>query len=539
MGARVVTVNEVLGEHVALDIECLDRVYLNAYVPVLQSSGQVVAFMTQHLGLPIPSPAIFDKIGQRFRRAVDSFAAANDIPWVRFAKGDRKAEVMRPYPGRQAATGRSGVAAIGVAQEFQRVWAAYRRETRTAAPQFTFAKADRRVTCYYFYLWDEDFGPAFIKVCAYFPYPAKIWVNGHEWAKRQAARAGISFTELSNGFAACDDPAALQEICDRLGPGTIEVFAQRWLHRLPLPFGPADQRAGYWWEISMRQVEVSRTIVLDAPRRARAFFEALIADNPGIGRPANVEIIFKRHIRRDTPGVFRTAIDRPAIGPDSGGVVLNVFYKHSRIKQYLKDGRAMRIETVINAPRDLGCNTRLHNLAELQARARGCNRRILEAERAGQGTVLASPAFERIAHPSVNADGRRTPALRFGDPRVMALAGALCTTLLAATGITNKSLRALMTGLLHAPYTPGQMTYDLRRLRLAGLIRRIERTNRYVLTPDGLKVAIFYTKLHNRLLRPLLAADQPQAPANLRGALRTIDQHIEDYITRARLGHAA
>ena len=94
----------------------------------------------------------------------------------------------------------------------------------------------------------------------------------------------------------------------------------------------------------------------------------------------------------------------------------------------------------------------------------------------------------------------------------MALAGALCTTLLAATGITNKSLRALMTGLLHAPYTPGQMTYDLRRLRLAGLIRRIEHTNRYVLTPDGIKVAVFYTKLHNRLLRPLLAADQPQAP---------------------------
>ena len=176
MGARVVTVNEVLGGHVALDIECLDRVYLNAYVPILQSSGQVVAFMTQYLGLPIPSPALFDKIGQRFRRAVASFAGGNDIPWVRFGKGDRKADVMRPYLDRQAATGRSGVAAIGVAQEFQRVWVAYRRETSTAAPQFTFVKADRRVTCYYFYLWDEGFGPAFIKVCAYFPYPAKIWL---------------------------------------------------------------------------------------------------------------------------------------------------------------------------------------------------------------------------------------------------------------------------------------------------------------------------------------------------------------------------
>src|SRR5215472_10653842 len=539
MAQRIVTVNEVLRGHAALDIECLDRVYLNAYVPILQSTGQVVAFMTQHLGLPIPSPALFDKIGQRFRRAVATFAEANHIPQVRFAKEDRKADVMRPYLDQQAATGRSGVAAIGVAQEFQRVWAAYRRETRTAAPQYTFAKADRRVTCYYFYLWDEGFGPAFIKVCAYFPYPAKIWVNGHEWAKRQATRAGIGYQELSNGFAACEDPAALQAICDRLQPGTIEVFAQRWLHRLPMPFGRKDQQAGYWWEISMRQVEVSRTIVLDAPRRARAFFEALIADNLDLGRPANVEIIFNRHIRRDTPGVFRTVIDRPAFGPDTGGVVLNIFYKHSRVKQYLKDGRAMRIETVINAPRDLGCNARLPNLAELQDKARGCNRRILEAERAGQGTILASPAFERIAHPSVTADGRRTPALRFGDPRVMALAGALCQTMLAATGITNKSLRALMTGLLHAPYTPGQMTYDLRRLRLAGLIQRLGHTHRYVLPPDGIKAAVFYTKLYNRLLRPLLAADQPQAPPELRAALRTIDQHIDAYITHARLTQAA
>jgi hypothetical protein len=539
MGARVVTVNEVLGGHVALDIECLDRVYLNAYVPILQSSGQVVAFMTQYLDLPIPSPALFDKIGQKFRRSVASFAEANGIPWVKFAKDDRKADVMAPYLKQAAAGGRSQVAAIGVAQEFQRVWTAYQRDTKTAAPQFTFAKADRRVTCYYFYLWDADFGPAFIKVCAYFPYPAKIWVNGHEWAKRQALKAGIAFTELSNGFASCDDPAALQTICDRLQPGTIEVFAQRWLHRLPMPFTRDDQRAGYWWEISMRQVEVSRTLVFDAPRRARAFFEALIADNLDLGRPANVEIIFNRHIRRDTPGVFRTTIDRPVIGPDAGGVVVNVFYKHSRIKQYLKDGRAMRIETVINAPRDLGCNARLPNLAELQDKARACNRRILEAERAGQGTILASPAFERIAHPSADADGRRTPALRFGDPRVQALAGALCQMILPATGITNKSLRALMTGLLHAPYTPGQMTYDLRRLRLTGLIRRIEHTNRYVLTPDGAKVAIFYTKLHNRLLRPLLAADQLQAPAELRSALRTIDHQINSYITRARIDQAA
>ena len=118
---------------------------------------------------------------------------------------------------------------------------------------------------FYFYLWDAGFGPAFIKVCTYCPWPVKIWVNGHEWAKRQARKVGLGFTELSNGFAAADDPALLQRICDALQPGTINVFFQRWLHRLPLPLSPADQQAGYWWECSMAQVEVSRTIVFTPP----------------------------------------------------------------------------------------------------------------------------------------------------------------------------------------------------------------------------------------------------------------------------------
>jgi hypothetical protein len=188
---------------------------------------------------------------------------------------------------------------------------------------------------------------------------------------------------------------------------------------------------------------------------------------------------------------------------------------------------------------DLGCNARLPNLDELQAKARAANRRILEAERAGQGTVLASPAFERVARPSADAEGRRTPALRFGDPRVMALAGTLCQTLLAATGFTNKNLRALIAGLLGSACTPGQMTYDLRRLRLNGLMRRLPHTNRYVLTAEGVRIAVFYAKVHNRLLVPLTAANQPQAPPELRAALAATTRHVDDYANRARLPRAA
>ena len=532
--AATVTINDVLDGHVVLDVECLDRIYLNGYVPNLQVGGQVVSFMTAHLGNPIPSPAIMEKIGTAFRTAVDRFAAEDKIPMVRFSKDDRKIEVMRRYLARQARTGRSGVAAIGTAQEFQNVFAATKRMGDNGVPWFSFFKADRRVTCFYFYVWDADFGPAFIKICSYFPYPIKVWLNGHEWAKRQAAKAGIGFTELSNGFAATDDPGTLQAICDRLGPGTIGVFFERWMSRLPLPLTEHDRAAGYWWELSMRQVEVSRTLVFDAPRRARSFFEALIADNLDIGRPDSIELIFAGPPCGGRPRKL-DCVPKTKIVTRDTEVTVNAFYKHSRIKQYLKDGRALRIEAVINSPDDLRCHRRLAHLDELQAKARDVNRRLLDTERVGQGCVLASPAFERVALPTRAADGSRIAALRFGDPRVMALLGALCVTLNTVVGFTHRSLRAQVSGMLGTTYTRNQMSYDLARLRRNHVIDRLPHTNTYVLTPDGQRVAIFYTKVHDRLLRPLLGADQPPAPPTLRKALSTIDTHVTHYIDDARL----
>ena len=532
-GPRVVTVNEVLDGHAVLDIQCLDRLYLSGFVQGLQTPGGVVFFLRQIRGMPIASPSLFEQIGTAFRAAMRSFADSEHIPVVRFGRGDRKVEVMRPYLDRAARTGRSQVAAIGVAQEFATVWTARQRQTDPGmSPQFSFTKEQRRVSVFYLYVWDDDFGPGFIKICSYFPYPIKVWVNGHEWAKRQAAKAGIGFTELSNGFASCDDPAGLQAICDRLGPGTIRVFFERWTSRLPLPLTLADRQAGFWWDLTMRQVEISRTIVLDAPRHARAFFEALVADNLDLGRPESVELIFKRNPGgRKAAGVFKTAIDR-----HTDGVTVNVFYKHSRVKQYLKDGRAMRIETVINDAYDIGCQRLLPNLDEVQTRSRAINQRLLDTERVGQGTILASPAFERIAQPTVTDEGRRAPALRFGDPRVQALAGALPNLLFAACGITNKSLRAQMTALLGTAYSMNQASYDLARLRLNGLINRVPGHNRYTLTLDGQQFAIFYTKVHDRVLRPLLSArDQPNAPPELRAALRTIEHAIDQHLGQARI----
>ncbi|HVF14153.1 MAG TPA: hypothetical protein VM942_06100 [Acidimicrobiales bacterium] len=537
----IVNINDVLDGHVALEVECVDRLYLNAYVPNLQVSGQVVSFFTRHRGDPIPSPALMDKNGNRFRREVKAFAEERGIPILQLKKpdrtrwDDRKLDHVRPHLERAESDGRFGVVAIVSAQEFQWVFSAKNRSPKPGVVSYDFVKEERRVGTYYFYVLDPHFGPGFIKICTYFPYPAKVWLNGHEWAKRQAVRDGVSFTALANGFATCEDPTELQAICDRFGPADVQGFFDRWTTVIPTPFTDADRSAGYWWELSMRQVEVSRTLVFDDPRRARGFFESLVADNIGIGRPHEVHAIFGRDRRgRTTAQPFGTRVFGP--GTD---VKMDFRYKHSRVKQYLKEGRALRIETVINKPSDIGVRARLEHLPELVGKARAVNRRLLMIERAGQGCAIGSALFERIHQPYIR-EGQRTGALRFGDPRAMALTGALCVMVHAVTGFTNKSLRGLVAGLLGRDYTTNQMTYDLRRLRLHGLIERIPKTNTYTLTPEGLRVAVFYTKVHGRLLRPLVAAaDQPPAPLELRRALATIDRVIADYADNARLGATA
>jgi hypothetical protein len=539
--AAVVNINDVLDGHVALEVECVDRVLLNAYVPNLQVGGQVVRFLTGHLGNPVPSPALFSQIGNRFVRQVKAFAAANRIPVLRLNKpdrsrwDDRKVDHVRPYVAAAEAEGRFGVVAIVATQEYQWVFSARNRSTTPGAVSFDFAKSSRRVGTYYFYVLDAEFGLGIIKICTYFPYPAKVWVYGHEWAKRQADHAGIGYTALANGFSSCADPAGLQRICDRFGPADVQAFFDRWIAAVPAPFTAADRAAGYWWELSMRQVEVSRTMVLDDPRRARGFFEALVTDNVGVGRPQEVHAVFGRGRRgRTTSQQFRTRVFSPGTE-----VKIDFVYKHSRVKQYLKEGRAFRVETVINKPSDIGCLARLEHLPELIGKARGVNHRLLMIERAGQGCAIGDGLFDRLHQPYAR-EGQRTGAFRFGDPRAMALTGALCCIVHAVTGFTNKSLRGLVAGLLGSDYNANQMSYDLRRLRLHGLIEKVPGTNTYRTTSDGIRAAVFYTKLRSRLLRPLLdSPTEPPAPIGLRRALATIDRTIDTYITDARLGTAA
>jgi len=527
------SVADVLADHVTLEVECIDRMYLNLYVPKLQYEGGVVGFFKGHRGATFASSALMDPMTRKFVSDTERFVDDQGVDLVTFAKGQRKDDVAHEYLA--SFEGDEGVLFVGKAQEKT---LAYRTEKRwnaeTGRPYPWIVRASVLVNHYYFYCVDRDFGPFFIKFCSYFPYNAKICLNGNEWAKRQAAHAGISFEALDNGFASCEEPKRLQQICGRLNAAKIDRLVRKWLALLPHPFTGADRRAGYRYDISILQAEFSLTQVLDRPLSGRVFFEEVIRDNLDIGRPDQVSLIFERRVTRRTPGRFRTRVITNGVVPS-----LHVDYKRSKIKQYHKEGQALRTETTINDAHDFGVGKRLHNLPALQEIGFQANRRLLDVQRTSCDCHIGEEAFAGVCAPTV-VNRQRASALRFGDPKVQALLSVLVVFRLLPDGFSNKDLRthlAPLLGLDPKTMTAGRMTYDLRRLRLHGIITRIPHTHRYHVTPLGLRVAMLFTRTYTRVLRPglSLVLDPHAIDTPLRRQLERLDTTLNTFIADSGL----
>jgi hypothetical protein len=225
------SVADVLADHVVFELECIDRMYCNVYVPQLQHAGGLLGYIQRQLGLPIASTAPLGRVTDAFSAAMRRFARDHDVPWVDFVKGQRKDDVMHEHLARFDR--QEGVLFIGRAQEKTSLFRTERRRDANGDSYPWIVRATGVVNQFYVYAVDRDFGPFFLKFCSYFPYNAKLCINGHEWAKRQVALAGIGYTALDNGFASCADPAAVQAICDRLGVEQIDGLLRKWLAVLP------------------------------------------------------------------------------------------------------------------------------------------------------------------------------------------------------------------------------------------------------------------------------------------------------------------
>jgi hypothetical protein len=522
------TIPELLDGHVTLEVECLDRLYLNGYIGKLATGAGLSMFMRFQLEMPVPSPVVLGRVSEKFREAVKAQAEREDIPVYQFQHKERKDDIANNF--RRQRQVRDGIVFIGVAQEKAQAF-----NGKKVNGQFEFNR-DKAVYVnhYYFYIDDEDFGPLFIKVCSYAPWGTKLCLNGHEWAKRQLEKRKIAYEALDNGFLSCADPAKLQQICDSLGPGEIDRVFRKWLRRIPLPLRREDREAGYDWDLSIWQMEVSLTQIFDRPLRGREFFEEIIRDNLDLGRPDRVQLVFDRVVTKKTPGEFKTRVIQEGVHPS-----LHINYKNFDLKQYFKEGRGCRTEGTFRNPNDFGVNKGLSNLPYLQKIGRQVNRRLLEVERISHNSGLSGDSIQRVVQPAVTEDGKKAPGLKFGQPRVMALLLSLTMFHHLIDGFRNRDLRqqvADLLGVTLAEYTSHQMTYDLRRLRLKGLIYRPPKTNRYLVTPYGWKVARLFSRLDARVFRPAMAmftANDAVLPFPLRQSLDRVDSQLDALIYEA------
>ena len=504
------SVSEILSEHVTLEVEAIDRMYLNVYIPKLQSERGVASFFRFHRGHAFASSALMEPISKAFIARTERFVKDLGIPLITFEKGQRKDDIAREHLERSAGT--EGVLFVGKAQEKTPVFRTQRRRNAQTGQSYAWlVRSTAMVNHFYFYCVDGQFGPFFLKFCTYFPYNAKLCLNGHEYVKRQLTKKEIAFDPLDNGILSCEEPKQLQAICDGLSTSKIDDLLRRWLRVLPHPFAARDRKAGYRYDLSILQAEFSLTQVLDRPLTGRMFFEEVIRENLDIGRPDQVQLIFDRRVTRATPGRFRTRVITDGVTPS-----LHVDYKRSRIKQYHKEGRALRTETTINDTRDFDIGRRLKNLPALREIGFQANRRLLDAQRISHDCFVGEAAFNRLERP-IEVRGQSVPALRFADTRVQALLSALLVFRLLPAGFRSKDFKehlAPLLGINPGLMTQGRMSYDLRRLRLRGLIERIQKTHRYRLTEFGLRTALFHTRVYTRILRPGLAVIIPDARAS-------------------------
>ena len=529
------SVAEVLNLHVTLEVEGIDRMYLNVYQPRLQTERGVAAFFRFHRGQTFASSALMSPMSKSFIAAVDRFVEQEQIPLITFTKGQRKDDVTQAY--RSRFSGAEGIVVVGKAQEKTPVFRTEkRRNSQTGQTYPWIVRSTAMVNQYYFYGIDADFGPFFLKFCSYFPYTAKLCINGHEYVKRQLAKEGIPFEALDNGILSCADPRRLQQLCDGLSAHKIDALLRKWLARVPHPFLPKDRAAGYRYVVSILQAEFSLTQVLDRPQTGRVFFEEVIRENLDIGRPDHVQLVFGRRIRNNTPGQFRTRVITEGVTPS-----LHIDYKRSRIKQYHKENRALRTETTIN---DLGgdfdIGKRLSNLPAARRIGFLANRRLLDVQRISQDCALGEDAFHGVNEP-VEVDGQRASGLRFADTAVQALFSALLVFRLLPRGFSNRDLRnhwAPLLGRVPDDMTPGQMTYHLRRLRLHAMIARIPGTHNYRVTTQGWRTALFCTRTFNRILRPGLAQIIPAEVLDdtaLRRGFDQLDALIDRWIRERKM----
>ena len=529
------TIKQLQEKRIDWELDCHDRIYLNLYSPILNSPPGVVTIIRRFLEWDIPHPMAFKSVRDDYVAMINCFAEENDLEIHQFTNKEQNSkeeiakEHLKDFPWKE------GVFFIGKAQE------------KVKAPRGSWGKSEYTengkwlklgwgnvmANQYYIYFRDEDWGVGFIKFSSYAPFNGRFYINGHEYVKCQLTEQGIEFEELDNGIGRCADPSAAQKIADSITANKLEKLVRKWIRIVPNPLNMMPHRRGnitLKYYISMLQMEYARTQLWKKASDGLAFFEQVIRENIDLGRPEKVGVIFNKRIM---PSTRRNHRFMSRVFTYGAIPVFNIFYKSNKLKQYHKEGRALRSELTINHAPDFGAGKTLNteNFNILREVGKQTINRLIRVETLCQDPLVSAERIGAIES-AAEVAGRRVSPLPRSNNRVRALFSALVACHLISRGFRNRDLRVRVAHLLGKDpeeITTNQMTYDLRRLRGHGIVTKVEGTHRYEVTEEGLHLALFISRVEQRVYREGLADifDDEQFDTRTRKALLHFDKAVE------------
>lgn len=489
-------------ESIRFQYSCFDRILLNAIIQVLQQPAIIVSFLDRHRHVPSITRQYFRQVSADYHQWVESLAGKRGIQIIEPPKNVRREELVDPYYSRLHRD--SGIAVILKSRENARVAVSYPSKTGgnriEVYPRFVWQ--------YYFYIQDRDLGRMFLRIATYFPFNARMCLNGHEWLALRMKREGISFRKEGNAFLTCSDPSRLQQLSDEFSTEHIVAPAHRWLNQL-VPFFADRHRhlGGCSYRLFASQVEYSTNLIFERRAALDQMSERLLDLNRTIGRPDKLTTIFGRRITKRYQGNLKTQIADFHLGSP----VIRSEYKWGSIKQYVRDHLLLRTETTTHRTWDLGVNKSVEHLSSLKEVMTGINERYLDIQQDVLETFVDRGQLRKLREATVSPAGRRTPGLKIDDPRLLAVMQALTRFVHLARGNTFRTrdlhpVTAEALGQTTQTYTLARLRYDLGKLRAKGLIEKIKGTQDYRLTPEGFRISVLFLKLFHKVYGPLTAA---------------------------------
>jgi hypothetical protein len=487
---------------------CFDRIICHGFIPQFQHEariGTIVWFLRQQRHIEKFSRACFSRIAGDYHSWLCKYAANANIPIVEpdstRREDSRREDFVEPYF--RDLGNREGIAVILKAREPERIVSHFVKTNNIELTR-------RWVNLYNFYINDANCGRLFIRICPYFPFHIRFWMNGHNWLACQLQREGIAFHKRDNTFVACANPKRLQELADSFAPQHIRAAIEPWLQRL-LPFFTEEERQIYRHQFFMSQMEYCHNLVFHKKEYAHRLLDRLMDANRFIGHPDKLAHVFGRQRFQPDTATGQTVIRMTKRHTP----VISSGFKGTSVKQYVD--HLFRTESSVYQLKDLKIRKNIDNLPRLREVLNQANERYLTVQQDVLSSYIDAGQLKELRQPTISASGRRTPGLHIDDPRLMALCEAVaCFVHLAGHGtFRTKDLLPKMQKALDNPnYKLSQLRYDLSKLRGKGLVKRVEGSQDYQLTPEGYRLIAVYLKLYHRCYAPLTAGVLEPAPAD-------------------------